>query len=344
MPDSNKTRILLITHHLEYSGAAIALLYLAKAMRKLGHNVQLASLARGPLEASFQKEGAIVDNEVKGRYDFIIGNTLLSAEILPRFRSFSPRIAAWIHESPTFGQYNPRLSFNRIPDSSIDILMGVAKFQVNAIKKVANCPKVIRFDNTIEIPEAINLSCYSDKQLETDSSNPTETHKIVLIGHNDRRKGFDRLVALKDLPKLENPTQILLIGKGHENLVTRLSDINLHNLTLTAPGLLTRQEVFTHLSNATLFASLSQDEVKPLTFLESLSVGVPIVASNIPAHAEMAEEFDGILVSKDPVSELVSIINGVKAIPDRPDTTPESLGRYSWDAFLQRTEMLLDLI
>jgi len=99
--------ILLVSHQLDYSGAPIALLELAKSLLRLKHSVSISSLQTGPLLTEFAKSGVIQfdsSKNISDDYDLIIANTALSVPPSLNFRKSSKKVLAWIHESEYFFQ------------------------------------------------------------------------------------------------------------------------------------------------------------------------------------------------------------------------------------------------
>jgi glycosyltransferase involved in cell wall biosynthesis len=88
--------------------------------------------------------------------------------------------------------------------------------------------------------------------------------------------------------------------------------------------------------------SLSIDEVKPLTILEAISLGIPVVATNIPAHMELAVEFKAVTCVPTPIAfifEHASEISQALMAVNNGDRL--SLERYQWSAFKERTNILI---
>ena len=94
--------ILLVSHQLDYSGAPIALLELAKCLLRLKHSVSISSLKIGPLLTEFAKSGVKKFDSSKNssdNYDLIIANTVHSVPPSLNFMKSSKKVLAWIHES-----------------------------------------------------------------------------------------------------------------------------------------------------------------------------------------------------------------------------------------------------
>jgi glycosyltransferase involved in cell wall biosynthesis len=334
-------RILLISHQLDFSGAPFALLSFARALRYLGHQVQLATLKPGPLEAAFSAEGVEVSNRTSGIYDLILGNTVLSSSVLPKLRKKTGVIATWIHESPTFYRYHAALAFSNIAIDALDCILGVAAFQVNELQKIAKGKSVARFDNTHNLSSS-QLAGKPEPGFLNKEHNPL---KICIIGGAEKRKGLYRLEKLAALPSPDRKINFTVIGNSVENITAPISSLNLRNIAIDAPGILPRKIVLDILKESDLCLCLSEDEVKPLTIIESLSVGTPVIATKIPAHLELSAEFDSVVCTDDPIAHIVNRTNSDQSIVlDENNKFSTSIYRYSWESFLYRTELLLELL
>lgn len=63
-------------------------------------------------------------------------------------------------------------------------------------------------------------------------------------------------------------------------------------------GAITREAVFDHLLNADMFVSASLGEGLPLSVMEAMACGLPVLLSDIPPHREIAEGMDFIPLVK----------------------------------------------
>lgn len=97
-----KKKLLLVSHQLDFSGAPLALLEMAKSTISLGYEVFLISLSPDAgLGNEFKKVGVTVLNKANiNEYDYIVFNTVLSTRAIPTNSGLKEKLILWIHESP----------------------------------------------------------------------------------------------------------------------------------------------------------------------------------------------------------------------------------------------------
>jgi glycosyltransferase involved in cell wall biosynthesis len=334
--------VLLVSHQLDRSGAPIALLHLARALIDLGHSVSLISFRTGPLIEEFQVAGVKISSSVgPNEFNVCFLNTVFGCQFAPNIRPLVKTVIAWIHESPTFYRYHPKLSFDAIPDDHIDIIMGVAGFQVAALKDRFPKKTILRFDNTFYVPLGHQEDGIEKSQVGFDDN----VLKVAIVGSLEPRKGLN---ALAQLVGYAGYRIIEFHCAGLTDLdIPKISGELLLNpfIKFVCYGKVGQGKVLEILRNSDLLLSLSHDEVKPLTILEAISVGTPVVCADIPAHSELAHEFGNlILVSRAPLTAIRSF---EKVSIDRRRTAPcqhPRLRLYNPTAFLGRADLLLQSI
>ncbi len=332
-------KCLLVTHQLDFSGAPIALSHLARAMRNEDHEVKLFTFRDGPLRESFESLGVeLITPARTDRFDIVIFNTVFGCQVAPQFRAIAKRTVAWIHESPTFCRFHPKLSYKEIPAESIDLMLGVAGFQVEFLQRQFPNKSVVRFDNTI-------LPYLGEDVLSArDVCGETRPFRVAFMGGLEPRKGTNNLSKFLDYGRPER-MEIHCIGLSWQELVGVIGLRGLEkrtNLSFIAHGRVTHSEALHRLARCDLLLSLSIDEVKPLTILEAIYLGIPVVATNIPAHLELEGEFKGVKCVMTPIEFICNNqINVLRASCIVKADDRLSLERYQWRNFLERTKILI---
>lgn len=107
--------------------------------------------------------------------------------------------------------------------------------------------------------------------------------------------------------------RLLLIGDGplRPELERKGAELGLPG-RLELPGLLPREEVYRLLAEADVFVSTSRIEGLPVSVLEAMAVGLPVILSDIPPHREIVEAA-GVarLVPVGDVEALAGALDGV---------------------------------
>ncbi len=325
-----------MSHQLDRSGAPLALLDLGRALHSLGHTVKMAALINGPLGEDFLAAGIEPAREFVGAFDLCIANTVLTSEVLPELKSLIPAVAMWVHESPTYDRYFAGLAFAHIPAAHVDRLLGVADFQIEALRDRFPDVPVGRFD-----------ACLGRDPLRPDFGPRVEsgTLDICIVGSEERRKGYYRLEEISALGRPARPVSVTLVGIDPEQVAAFIAPDRLPpDVSIRATGRIPREAAMRHVAGADIYMTLSEDDVKPLGVLEALSLQKPVVATDIAAHRELRAEFPHIVCTETPLAQAWAVAAG-KAVPDAGDEAAIGLGlaRYRWEAFVARAADLVRL-
>jgi len=224
------------------------------------------------------------------------------------------------------------LKYNCIHDSKVKSLLGVieAKFYsfLKTYKKVDLyiCPS--RFlenklvsSSDIYMGKTFTIHNFIEKNnilSKTDSENPY----IVFVGRLSKEKGVELLAnTAKILPDIN----FVVAGNGPDDEVLK----NIPNVTLK--GFVTGKELTDLMANAKLLIAPSVCyENNPLSILESLSMGVPVVTMNYGGMAELVEDGKtGVLAEATPesVAEAVKKCLGNKEYYKTLKTNCETKGK-----------------
>ena len=163
---------------------------------------------------------------------------------------------------------------------------------------------------------------------------------LVTVSRLERYKRVDRVVeALTDLPGW----RLFVVGEGPEKeALARLVERRGLADRVVLAGAVGDNVLDAILGQAGVFLSLSEHEASGIGVLEALASGLPVVASDIPAHAEIARIVPGRmrLVGSDlppaGVAELVRVAARQPTGQGLPD-------RFSWAEVAAATEDLYRL-
>lgn len=125
------------------------------------------------------------------------------------------------------------------------------------------------------------------------SARPVESNDSFKIVYVARMVGLKNHVFLVDVAKRikeMNVTNIkfIFVGEEEDNGKTRnyVEDCHVNEL-FEFTGLIPRDEVYGHLINSDLYVSSSTLEGLPISVLEGMYCGLPVVLSDIPQHVEV---------------------------------------------------------
>jgi glycosyltransferase involved in cell wall biosynthesis len=179
----------------------------------------------------------------------------------------------------------------------VDFFIAPSDFVKNKlISSGINSDKVIIKRYTIEIPDR---SSYLIKKDLLDY--------FIFVGRLSEEKGIIQLV---DAFKLLDPIKLVILGEGplKEELTIKLKNENIRNVQLMGFIKGKEKQQFISKSLALIISSI-WFETGPLTALESLSLGVPIIVNNVVAIKEnLIDSYNCFLYEADNADSLGNVI------------------------------------
>jgi glycosyltransferase involved in cell wall biosynthesis len=122
-------------------------------------------------------------------------------------------------------------------------------------------------------------------------SPPDEVPTVIAVGRLSPEKGFDILVeALSILKREGTPQRLVLVGDGPlRGALEYAAEASQVTDLVEFAGELTAEEVRARLASADLFCLPSFSEGLPISIMEAMAVGVPVVTTWIAGIPELAE-------------------------------------------------------
>ncbi len=120
--------------------------------------------------------------------------------------------------------------------------------------------------------------------------NHSQLTKIITIGRLLTIKNHSLL--LRSLAKINNSNfSLQIIGTGPllDALKSEAKDLQIDS-KVNFTGVISREDVYSELAESDLFISTSTLEGLPLSVLEALACGCPVILSDIPAHREILDQ------------------------------------------------------
>ena len=164
------------------------------------------------------------------------------------------------------------------------------------------------------IPNGVDPAFWSPGEVESQQAGNrmSEAASLVAIGRLLPVKGFDVLIeALANLPQ----AQLEIIGAGTER--ERLESLARHHGVqnrLLFSGHLSAEAVRRRMRSADLLVMPSRSEGLPLTLLEALCCGLPVVASDVGAVGEVLTVTTGKVVPPEDAQRLAQTIASALAL------------------------------
>lgn len=151
------------------------------------------------------------------------------------------------------------------------------------------------------------------------SVNWNEPVTILFLGVLIKRKGVSDLIKAysKAVSMLEHETKLIIAGSGseEEKLKTEVSKYNLDNRVVFT-GWINGEEKNDILKKSQLMILPSYNEGLPISILEALSIGMPVISTDVGSISEaVINEYNGYLFNPGCVEELAKLI--IKIVNDK---------------------------
>jgi glycosyltransferase involved in cell wall biosynthesis len=132
--------------------------------------------------------------------------------------------------------------------------------------------------------------------------------EMVMSARFQSQKDHETLIKAL-IPLRNEPFHLRLLGDGTETLADIQALVNEHGLKkkVTFVGFTT--EVVNYLKQADICILMSHSEGLPLSILEAMSIGLPIIASNVGGISKLIkQEYNGFLVERKDIEDLTEKI------------------------------------
>lgn len=158
-------------------------------------------------------------------------------------------------------------------------------------------------------PNAVDIHKFSpnNKIIPSDIKLNNELPTLLFVGNLVTQKGLKYLLDAKKLMK--NYSELMVVGDGP--LRRELEDTVNREGILNVSFLGARRDVEHIMPSADVFVLSSVSEGFPITILEALASGLPVVATNVGGVQEIVDESVGIVVEAGNPSELAKALDYV---------------------------------
>ena len=176
--------------------------------------------------------------------------------------------------------------------------------------KIAPDSKIITIHNGVEIDKNFAFDENKFRKLPV---------KIVFVGRFAPPKQQTQLLeAFMQLPtNLREKVMVIFVGDGVARNNTELFIKNNHlEKQARMAGDLSREEVFKILSDAHIFALISDWEGFPRTIIEAMSFGLPIISSDVGGAKESAGPQNGFLIPPGNIDAISARLTDLISNPD----------------------------
>lgn len=327
--------LLLVSHDLSLSGAPMLLLQLAEHFRERGSFVTVMSPLDGELGRMLRERGiaVIIDatlgddpdpqtRKLMAAYDLILANTIVSWPAVCVARETDTPVLWLLHESRDGVEHvrsHPRIE--RALAEADDVVFA--------------CDATRRLYHDFERSNAFHVLPYGTRALPAAPGPAADDGvlRLIQIGSVERRKGQDVLLdALARLaPDLQAALSVTMIGRPLKPEFAARIQPQLDALPFVRHlGPLPHERIAGHIAAADVLVLPSRDEVFPVTIMEAMSLGKPIIATAVGGVPEMVRDgIDGLVVPPEDSAALAAAIERLAADP----ALRQRLGRSAQQRF-----------
>ena len=327
-------KIVHVLQWLRLGGAESVALQLGIEQRRAGHHVSVVSLDRdGDLGGEFERAGITVRTISRWRsgFDPLIFPLLLDqfiaagAEVVhahdPKSLIYSAPVARAVGSAMIYTKHGRDIDPNRSNP--------LFRFASRCLHKfVAVSEQTAKIAHGVEAdPQKLSvvINGVDCDQFSFSQSNRTEVRKELGISADARVVGtVGRLEPVKNhrlliraiQPHLRSDVQLVIVGDGSERAAIE-HQIRVAGLSAYAHLVGTRRDTGRILSALDIFCMSSLDEGLPLSLLEAMAVGLPVVATSVGGIPDVITAEVGFLVES---GDEKALSHAIGELLDDPDT------------------------
>jgi glycosyltransferase involved in cell wall biosynthesis len=251
------------------------------------------------------------------------------------FRSKTPTLLH-CHSIPyTYGRYKRNILSGTLFRKAADLYVGLSRFSVRLLQNLG-----LPNSKLFTLPNAVDIETFrpsSEKKID---------NLILYAARITRGKGLD--VLIKALPNLNVRARLVIIGpvgdqlffREIQRLIRKMNAETMHKVEYL--GLVSISDLARWHRQASIFVCPSISDHFPISILEAMASGTPVVASRIGAIPEMiVDELSGLLVSENDPAALAFALKRLLESSELRDMLGKNARQtvekyYSWDVVLRK--------
>lgn len=208
------------------------------------------------------------------------------------------------------------------------------------INQLDKCIVLTNYDKN-KYKEDMGIDCeviYNPRSFKSKIKSKCENKQFLAAGRFTHQKGFDMLIESFHLfSKKNSDWNLVIVGEGEEKdkIVSLINKYNLNKRVQIKPF---TDDIITYFMNSSVLLLPSRWEGMPMIVLESLEMGVPIIAYDITAVVQIIENNkQGIVVEKFNVKKFAEAMNDIAK-------NRKLREMYSQSAIIKSKEFDIDII
>lgn len=226
-----------------------------------------------------------------------------NGEVFKMLFSYFPKLAS---DPKTKAYYEINIAISILDDVDTIVLLSdhSKKIFLNIYPKYKN--------KVVVVPNGINIS-------KSNIINYTKKSKFIFttVGTVCKRKGQDLLIDAITLMSnsQRNLFELNIIGSGEllDELVLKCKQANINNVNFLG----VKNNIIDYLKASDCFILVSRDEGLPIAILEAMSVGLPIIGTNVGGVPDLVKNnYNGILINNININNIVSAIMNIISLDE----------------------------
>jgi glycosyltransferase involved in cell wall biosynthesis len=347
------------------SGTEVATCNLAKYLARQGHDVHVITSLDAGLPKIETKDGFQIHRTKFNRVKYI-GCIIFWAKIVKMLKAIKPDV---VH-SQMIGMGMPALVAKKlfglpyvIWGRGSDVYLTLWYERLFLKPAVKNADAVIALTEQMKekigafykrdasvIPNGINLDEYaglSKENLRAELKIEPDDKVIIYIGRLSAVKGVEYLIRAMGLVKEKAPAaKLILIGDGSEKEKVKsiIKQLNLEHLIIQLPQV-PNQNIPKYAAVSDLLVLPSLSEGFPMTILEAMASGLPVVATKVSCLTEIVKEGKNCFLvepaNPEQLAEKILLLlknDGTRAMMSA--NNKESVKQYSWESVISQLEKI----
>lgn len=163
------------------------------------------------------------------------------------------------------------------------------------------------FSDNFSIPKLYVVNNIVSKPTDLEQTRSTDVVSFLFLGYISERKGvWELLKAVEAIKETHSSFKIVIGGNGEtEKLQRMIQDLGLVDF-VNFIGWTSGEQKIDLLRNSDVFILPSQNEGLPISILEAMSYGLPIISTKVGGIPEVIENnVNGILINPNNLDELI---------------------------------------
>ena len=348
MPEASGTRILLVSHELNLTGAPVALSYLAMSLKKQGYFPMVAAPRDGALRETMGREGipvivlkdlyqSSVVLQSETLFEAVIVSTIVGAPIICQLSGKKIPVMWWIHEAHASYHLGALAAMPERLESNIFIYCG-GPYAASVLKQYRpeySVRELLYYvpDYAAQLPETLSFQV----------KNRDGKMVFALVGMQEERKGQDVLAeAIRRIePSIRENCLFLFVGRRHyipirEEIDSLRSEYPENVQWIEELG---REDLTSLYMQMDCLVCASKDDPMPIVVTEAMLMSKIIICSENAGSAALLEQLNGGLIyRKNDPDQLAKCLehaywnrNNLTPMQERARKTYERF--FSQDAF-----------